>query len=42
MQEWQSMPSGELEKEDKKVTTKYMRFLRKYANKALMKNTSAG
>ncbi|GHN31118.1 hypothetical protein ME790_01890 [Lactobacillus delbrueckii] len=42
MQEWQSMPSGELEKADKEVTTKYMRFLRKYANKALKKNTSAG
>lgn len=42
MSEWQSMPSGELEKADKEVTTKYMRFLRKYANKALKKNTSAG
>ncbi|MFV4955472.1 hypothetical protein [Lactobacillus delbrueckii] len=42
MQEWQSMPSGELEKADKEVTTKYMRFLRKHANKALKKNTSAG
>lgn len=42
MQEWQSMPSGELEKADKEVAAKYMRFLRKYANKALKKNTSAG
>jgi hypothetical protein len=42
MQEWQSRPSGELEKADKEVTTKYMKFLRKYANKALKKNTSAG
>lgn len=33
MQEWQSMPSGELEKADKEVTTKYMKFLRKYAAK---------
>lgn len=42
MSEWQSMPSGELEKADKEVTTKNMRFLRKYANKALKNNTSAG
>ncbi|MBD5834723.1 hypothetical protein [Lactobacillus delbrueckii] len=42
MQEWQSMPSGELEKADKEVTTKYMKFLRKYARKALKNNTSAG
>lgn len=42
MQEWQNMPSGELEKADKEVTAKYMKFLRRYSRKVLKNNTDAG